>query len=43
MPHGRTRLVLQTCLMVAQGWEVSVADRSKGPVWQGDLEVCVFS
>lgn len=36
-------LALQTRLMVAQGWEVCVADGSGGPVWRGDLEGCVFS
>lgn len=35
---------LQTCLLRSvQGWEVSVIDTSGVPVWEGDLEVCVFS
>lgn len=35
---------LQTCLLRSTwGWEVSVADTSGVPVWEGGLEVCVFS
>lgn len=29
--------------LAVQGWEVAVAYRSGVPVWEGDLEVCVFS
>lgn len=39
--RGSPWLALQTRLVVAWGWEVSVADGSGVPVWEGDLEVCV--
>lgn len=40
----RPMVRLQTCLSRSmQGWEVSAADKSGVPVWEGDLEVCVFS